>query len=124
MRTFLISLALLVATIGLCVWSFFAVDSATEALCTLAEQIPAPTTEGDLQAQCVTDAITVLQAEFAARRTLLAIGISERSLAEIARFLTEVETYAHAGDLSSFQAARADLLLSIAHLRHLERTVL
>ena len=124
MRTFLISLALLVATIGLCLWSFFAVSSVTGTLYTLAEQIPVPIAEDDLRTPAVTDAVAALQAEFAESRTLLAIGISERTLAEIARSLVAVEIYALAEDLSAFQAARADLLLSIAHLQHLERTVL
>ena len=124
MRTFLISFALLVATIGLCLWSFFAVSAATETLYTLAEQIPIPATDSHLHTPAVTDAVAALQTEFAERRTLLAVGISKRTLAELARSLVEVETYALAEDLASFQVARADLLLSIAHLRHLERTVL
>lgn len=124
MRTFLISLVLLLITIGLCLWSFFAVTDATCSLYTLAEQIPIPATESDLRTPAFSAPLLAFRARYESARTLLSIGISKRTLAEIERNLVEAESYALAGDVISFQAARAQLLLSISHLRHLERTVL
>ena len=124
MRTFLISLALLLITISLCLWSFVTVAGDTQALYALANGIPSPTAEADLGAPAVAEALSAVRTLWHAKRSFLAIGISESRLSEVERALVDAEAAASAGDPASFLSARANLLLSINRLRHLERSFL
>lgn len=124
MRTFLLSLSLLLLTIGLCIWSFVAVNAHTQDLYTLVETIDTPSTEEALADPAVLIAIADFQSTWRSKRFLLEIGISEHTLYEIERALAEIESAARATDLAAFLSARATLSLSVARLRHLEQTVL
>ena len=124
MRTFLISLSLLLVTVSLCLWSFFIVTRDATALYTLAETIPIPSVEEDLSAPIFAESLDKVRSLWEERRTLFSLGISENTLVSIDRALVTTHAYATARDLPSFVAARAELLLAITRLQALERTFL
>ena len=124
MRTFLISLSLFLAVIGLCLWSFFSNSHDITILYGLAEAIPQPSTEEMLATPQLAEALAATRSFWNEKARLFTISITKHSLATIEVALTQAETYAEAKDLPSFLAARAELLLAITRLHALERTVL
>ena len=121
MRTFLIALAVLVLTLGVCVWNFVYLNRTTEDFLATAETLPAAdVTDADFARAA--DILADLRADWDREKRMLSLGTSYETLATVELALATAEAAATASDEAEFLAARGALLLAARRLMTLEHS--